>query len=308
MVTNLMRKTRKTTVSFPRGLSLVIPAISIEDYHKDLMERLIQLQSRLQQEHSLPLEVVFVLDGFEAGGPNELFHHPEQKAFVRQVYLKKNHGQMRATHIGVLQAQYSIIATVDDDLQYDPLELIAMVAILMREKKLSMVFGAPRKHRHDQRHLRNARAVRWLFNHLLMPSHKEIFYTSSFRVFRRSELLIDAQWRNQKNLLYLWNVHPSKMAHVMVDHSQSRRAQSYRTITSNWKNFYPLAIFALYRLVQCTMLVFIAGSVLGYSSSWGSVFLGAFIMSFVLWVLAYFMLYVAHRLLTYYALDLVHNE
>ena len=291
-----------------RGLSLVIPAKSIEGYHKELMERLIQLQSRLQQEHSLPLEVVFVLDGFEPSDFNKLFHHPEQKSFVRQVHLKKNHGQMRATHIGVSQAQYSIIATMDDDLQYDPLDLTAMVTRLTSVKKLSVVFGAPRQHCHEQSHIRNTSAVRWLFNRLLMPSYKEIFYASSFRVFRRSQFLIGNQWRNQKNLLYLWNIHPSKMAHVMVDHVQSRRAKSYRTITSNWKNFYPLVIFALYRLGQCTMLAFMVASVLGYSSSMGNVFFGAFIMSFVLWAIAYCMLYIAHRLLTYYALELTHNE
>ena len=308
MVTKLKRKTRNKTVSFPRGLSLVIPVKSIEAYHKDLMESLIQLQPKLQQEHSLPLEVIFVLDGFESDGSNELFHHSEQKAFVRQVHLKKNHGQMRATHIGVLHAQYSIIATMDDDLQYDPLDLIDMVDRLVREKKLSVVFGAPRQHRHERSHVRNTSAVRWLFNRLLMPFHKEIFYATSFRVFRRSEFLIDDQWRNQKNLLYLWNIHPSKMAHIMVEHTQSRRAQSHRTVTSNWKNFYPLVIFALYRLGQGAMLAFMVASVLGHSSSWGNVFLGAFIISFGLCLLVYFMLYLAHRLLTYFALDLTRNE
>ena len=53
---------------------------------------------------------------------------------MRQVHLKKNHGRMRATHIGVLHAQYSIIATMDDDLQCDPLDLIDMVDRLVREK------------------------------------------------------------------------------------------------------------------------------------------------------------------------------
>ena len=308
MVTNLKRKTRNKTVSFPRGLSLVIPVKTIEDYHSELMERLIQLQLRLQDEHSLPLEVVFVFDRLEAGGPNQILNHLGQTAFVRQVHLKKNHGQMRATHIGVSQAQYSLIATMDDDLQYDPADLLGMIAMLTHEKKLSVVFGAPRQHRHEQSHIRNASAIRWLFNRLLLPSHKETFYASSFRVFRRSEFLIGGQWRNQKNLLYLWNVHPSKMAHFMVDHTQSRRSRSYRTMTSNWKNFYPLVIFALYRLGQGTMLAFMTASVLGYSSSWGNVFLVAFIMSFGLWVLAYFMLNIAHRLLTYFALDLTHNE
>ena len=295
-------------VSFPRGLSLVIPVKAIEDYHSCLMERLIQLQSRLQDEYSLPLEVVFVFDGLEAGGPIEMLNHLDQKAFVRQIHLKKNHGQMRATHIGVSQAQFSLIATVDDDLQYDPADLTSMIAMLMHEKKLSVVFGAPRQHRHEQSHIRNASAVRWLFNRVLLPSHREIFYASSFRVFRRSEFFIGDQWRNQKNLLYLWNIHPSKMAHFMVDHNPSRRSTSHRTITSNWKNFYPLVIFALYRLGQGTMLAFMTASVLGYSSSWGNVFLVAFIMSFGLWFLAYFMLNIAHRLLTYFALDLTHNE
>lgn len=308
MATNLKRKTRKKTMSFPLGLSLVIPVKGIEAYHRELMERLIQLQSRLQDEHSLPLEVVFVLDGPEAGGLNEMLNHLEQKAFVRQVHLKKNHGQMRVTHIGVWQAQYALIATMDDDLQYDPSDLIDMISTLMHEKKLSVVFGAPREHRHEQSHIRNASAVRWLFNRLLLPSHKEIFYASSFRVFRRSEFLVGDQWRNQKNLLYLWNVHPSKMGHLMVDHAHSKRSKSYRTNTSNWKNFYPLVIFALYRLGQGAMLAFMAASVLGHSSSWGNVFLVAFIMSFGLCVLAYLMLYIAHRLLTYFALDLTRNE
>ena len=118
---------------------------------------------------------------------------------MRQIHLKKNHGQMRSTHIGVRHAQYSLIATMDDDLQYDPSDLIGLVAMLTRVKKLSVVFGAPRQHSHEQSHIRNASAVRWLFDRLLMPSHKEIFYTSSFRVFRRSEFLLGDQWRNQKN-------------------------------------------------------------------------------------------------------------
>jgi glycosyltransferase involved in cell wall biosynthesis len=104
--------------------------------------------------------------------------------YLRVIDLQRNYGQTAAMQAGIDEARGSLIATLDGDLQNDPMDIPRMVNRLINEN-LDMVAGW-RTHRQDGLLLRKIPSL--VANHLIrkitqIPLHD---YGCSLKVFRAS--------------------------------------------------------------------------------------------------------------------------
>ena len=110
--------------SGPR-LSLVAPVYNEVDNLRPLLARVVEVFGE-----SLDWELVLVDDG-SVDGSRELIHelHREDSR-VRGVYFGENRGQTAAMAAGIHAAAGELIATLDADMQNDPVDLPKMIELL----------------------------------------------------------------------------------------------------------------------------------------------------------------------------------
>ena len=103
-------------------LSVVIPVYSRGEYLSELHSRL----KSVMESNSIRFEIIYVDDcGFLESWP-VIKQIAQNHSNVKGIRLTKNFGQHNATLCGIRHASYQVIATLDDDLQHPPEEIIAM--------------------------------------------------------------------------------------------------------------------------------------------------------------------------------------
>ncbi len=132
-----------TEYSAPFGLSAIVPLYNEEDnvvkVYEELSAVLKDLQHRLslqssgsgetspQQASAFDYEMIFVDDGSRDETVQRLVAISASDPHVRIVEFRRNFGQTAAMAAGLDQARFSMVATLDGDLQNDPRELPKMV-------------------------------------------------------------------------------------------------------------------------------------------------------------------------------------
>lgn len=106
-------------------LSLVAPAFEEEENLRPLYERV-----REVFHHGPRWELVLVDDGSGDDTPRVIRALEEEDPRVRGVYFAANRGQTAATAAGLRAARAPLVATLDSDLQNDPVDLHAMLEAL----------------------------------------------------------------------------------------------------------------------------------------------------------------------------------
>jgi glycosyltransferase involved in cell wall biosynthesis len=125
-------------------LSLVIPMYNEQDNVLPMLERVQEVLG----DYPMPWEVLLVNDGSSDG--TQAAMRDGQARFgehVRVVELRRNFGQTAAMQAGIDLARGDVIATLDGDLQNDPVDIPRMVNRLLDED-LDLVSGW-RKNRQD---------------------------------------------------------------------------------------------------------------------------------------------------------------
>ncbi|MEW6729067.1 MAG: glycosyltransferase family 2 protein [Pseudomonadota bacterium] len=132
------------TSSAQHRLSLVIPMYNEQDNVLPMLERVHEVLGH----YPMPWEVLLVNDG-SSDGTLAMMREGQAKygEHVRVVELRRNFGQTAAMQAGIDLARGDVIATLDGDLQNDPIDIPRMVNRLLDED-LDLVAGW-RKNRQD---------------------------------------------------------------------------------------------------------------------------------------------------------------
>ena len=126
-------------------LSVVIPVYNEEAS----VERLVNaIHDALSPSFSGDFELVLVDDGSRDSTSQSLQTLALRRNWLKPLYLVRNYGQSTALQAGFDAAQGEFIVTMDGDLQNDPLDIAAMVAMLENDETIDMVSGW-RKERQD---------------------------------------------------------------------------------------------------------------------------------------------------------------
>ncbi len=167
-------------------ISTVTPVYQGEATLDDLVRRL-RDERRSWQRDGLPLELmeaIFVDDGSVDDSARVLRRLAERNAWVRVVTLSRNFGQHPATTAGILHSAGDWVVTLDEDLQHEPRDVLA----LLREcalQRWDVAYARPIDLVHESR-LRDwsSRAYKSLLARITDNPHVKSF--NSFRVMRGS--------------------------------------------------------------------------------------------------------------------------
>ena len=176
-------------------------------------------------------EIIFVDDGNTDGTWLVLKELAKLNHAVLALRLSKNVGQHAALLAGVREARYSVIATLDDDLQNPPEELAHLLRALTDD--VDVVYGVPRKIKQPiWRSVASVAAKRMMQKALGFSSAVDI---SSFRVFRsqlRDSFNNDVGPGVSLDALLSWST--SRFTSVEVEHHERKTGKSNYNF---WKLF-----------------------------------------------------------------------
>ncbi len=158
--------------------SVVIPVYKGAETLGPLIERLGQVLPTVAGK----FEVVLVNDGSPDESWEIIRRLAGEKPWVRGVSLMRNYGQENATLCGILESQYEVIATMDDDLQHCPEELPRLFAKL--NEGYDVVYGVPRVRHQSWWRSALAAAVKGAVSSVM--GLRTIRDISSFKAFRAS--------------------------------------------------------------------------------------------------------------------------
>lgn len=139
------------------------------------------IQSLRSNLHAIDYEVVFVDDGSTDHTVMHILQHADER--IKLVELRMNYGQSTALAAGIDHAQGEFIVTMDGDLQNDPEDIPAMLA-MARGNEWDVVAGV-RKNRQDGFFLRKfpSRIANFMIRNITGVHLKD--YGCTLKVFRR---------------------------------------------------------------------------------------------------------------------------
>ncbi|MCE9547827.1 MAG: glycosyltransferase family 2 protein [Planctomycetia bacterium] len=117
-----------------RNLSIVMPVYNEVDTIDEILSRVL----------AVPLEKeIIVVDDHSTDGTRDRLAKYVNVAGIQVVYHDKNYGKGRAIRTGLQHARGEIVVVQDADLEYDPADLVALIAPL-RSGAAQVVFGSRR--------------------------------------------------------------------------------------------------------------------------------------------------------------------
>lgn len=162
--------------SLPRGLSVVVPVYQSTTGLRELVDRLLPVLDPWSNS-----EIVLVDDGSRAATWDAILDLIHGEKRVKGVRLSRNFGQHAALLAGIRSAQYSVVITLDDDLQNPPEEVPRLVEHLERSG-MDVVYGVPSATRQTfSRRLAGKLARLFIGHGLGQPNAVTL---SSFRAFK----------------------------------------------------------------------------------------------------------------------------
>ncbi|MGA2650481.1 MAG: glycosyltransferase family 2 protein [Terracidiphilus sp.] len=128
--------------SAAHGLSVVIPVYNSELILPELARRLESVLSKITPDY----EMVLVDDSSPDHSQSVIGQLAREYPRIRAVSLMRNYGQHNALLCGIRAARYSVIVTMDDDLQHPPEEIPKLLAVLAGG--YDVVYGTPEHEQH----------------------------------------------------------------------------------------------------------------------------------------------------------------
>ena len=119
-------------------ISIVIPVYNEEENIKDLIDEI-----NLSLKEKINYEIVIVNDGSSDKTHDMLIKITDPK--LKIINSKKNLGQSKSIHAGIVNSSYQNIATIDGDGQNSPRDIILLSDKYFNKPDLKMVAGIRKK-------------------------------------------------------------------------------------------------------------------------------------------------------------------
>ena len=155
-----------------KGVSVVIPTYRSPDTLEVIVSRVLQSLTGMR-------EVIIVDDGNTDGTWEKIQEISKGQNEVKGIRLSRNYGQHSALLAGIRLAQYSIVVTMDDDLQNPPEEIPKLLSRL--DSGVDVVYGIPSHVSQSFWRRNSSKATRIFFKTVL--GFKSARQMSSFRAF-----------------------------------------------------------------------------------------------------------------------------
>jgi glycosyltransferase involved in cell wall biosynthesis len=204
-------------------LSVVVPMYNEEESVTPFVTQLHQALA----DYRHPWELVMVNDGSADGTEREMRINARQRGtHVRIITLQRNFGQTAAMQAGIDAARGNVIATMDGDMQNDPIDLPRMVKRLL-EEDLDLVAGW-RKDRQDtlMRKIPSRIANRLIGRITQVELHD---YGCSLKVFRAAIIKSVRLYGEMHRFIPAWmaaNTAPSRIKEEVVHHHSRQYGKS----------------------------------------------------------------------------------
>lgn len=247
------------------GISVVVPVYSGTKSLPELVRRIDEALDEVSE-----YEIILVDDGSPDASWQTIESLCKRSSRIRGIRLSRNFGQHNALVAGVRQAQYSLIATVDDDLQNPPEEIPLLVDTL-HSRELDVVYGVPETVEQSLPRRLSGRLTRAVLRRVL--GVKSAPDMSSFRVFHtrlRSAFDSDIGTNVSLDALLTWG--GATFGGVPVRHDAREAGSSnytYRKLlrfavdTTTGYSTFPLQVASILGLVTALfglgVLVFVVG-------------------------------------------------
>lgn len=158
------------------GVSVVIPAYESAGRLDQLMVRLNPVLQRLD----CAFEIIFVDDGSGDDTWGSIRSLAVRWTHVRGIRHQRNYGQHNALLCGIRCARYSVIVTMDDDLQHPPEAIPELLDALTRD--IDVVYASPAAKHHAVWRIGFSHAMRVFLSWLTGVA--ALRHASAFRAFR----------------------------------------------------------------------------------------------------------------------------
>ena len=201
------------------SVSVVVPVFGSGESLPELVSR---VQAALSPLVST-LELILVNDGSGRGSWQVIEDLARREPQVRGLDLMHNYGQHNALLAGITRARYSIIVTMDDDLQHPPEDLPKLLAAIGEGNDVA--YGKPQRREHSPWRNLASRVIKRGVRAALGAEMAE--KSSAFRMFRAELKEGFAGFRDAQvsiDVLLSWSA--DRVACVTVDHHPRRQGRS----------------------------------------------------------------------------------
>jgi len=232
------------------SISVVVPVFNSEGTLDELVSRLKTVLSQFADEW----EIILVNDGSQDESWRLVCKVARQYSWIRGIDLMRNYGQHNALLAGIREAQYSVIVTMDDDLQNPPEEIPLLLAKL--HEGYDVVYGTPAREQHGLWRDLASRVTKLVLQSAMGAETAR--KVSAFRVFRTQVREAFANYQGpfvSIDVLLTWGT--TRFAAVSVRHDPRRIGKSNYT-------FRKLVTHALNMMTGFSVLPLQLASLMGF--------------------------------------------
>jgi len=248
-------------------ISVVVPVYCSAPLLRTLVQR---LKVSLEAERH-PWEIILVDDASTDDSYEVLRALRREDSRLRIIQFARNHGQQHATLCGLNYARGTEIVTIDDDLQFAPEDIGALLAKL-REGHAAVIGRITRKKHAWWRNV-GSRGIQYLAEKIIgKPPH---LYLSSFRALSRNAVEHIVRYKGAHPhiaALLLKSVQTRSIVNVDVSHAERPIGDSTYSMRKLLRN-------ASFLLINHSYIP------LRFMTVWGFI-LSLLSMAFALWVIA----------------------
>lgn len=241
-------------------LSVVIPVFNASS---TLPELIPAIYSATQKE-GLRIEIIAVNDNSTDSSLRILKELQSNFPQLNYIDLLQNYGQAKSTMFGIREAKGKYIATIDDDLQYRPQDLLLLYHTIS-QNRFEMVCGSPQKKQHKGIYRRVSNLLSPILQRIFLPKLKGVQINSSFKIYRRELFFNEDGSPTSYHIFHFWKHQKGSCASVIVPHMPRKKGRSGYNLRKYYEHFKIPVNYMMRQTSLFLALIFIAWLALDYS-------------------------------------------